>query len=291
MIQLSHKQQRAYTALSIVVGNALYALTVVLFLMPSGLITGGATGIALAVNKISGLTVSSVLFVINMTMLALGWAVLGRKFALNTIASTILSPLFLALWERVFQDYVLTEDIVLNTIFAGLGIGISLGITIRAGASTGGMDIPPLVQNKWFHLPVSATMMAFDFAILAMQAAFSPIQQSLYGIVLVIVYTVVLDKVLLLGSTRTEVKIISTQSDAICKAIQAELDRGVTILHGEGGYRREPEQVLLSVVSNRQLPRLEKLAHTIDPTCFMIVSHVTEVSGRGFSLEKDYPEA
>jgi uncharacterized membrane-anchored protein YitT (DUF2179 family) len=291
MIQLSHKQQRAYTALSIVVGNALYALTVVLFLMPSGLITGGATGIALAVNKISGLTVSSVLFVINMTMLALGWAVLGRKFALNTIASTILSPLFLALWERVFQDYVLTEDIVLNTIFAGLGIGISLGITIRAGASTGGMDIPPLVLNKWFHLPVSATMMAFDFAILAMQAAFSPIQQSLYGIVLVIVYTVVLDKVLLLGSTRTEVKIISTQSDAICKAIQAELDRGVTILHGEGGYRREPEQVLLSVVSNRQLPRLEKLAHTIDPTCFMIVSHVTEVSGRGFSLEKDYPEA
>ena len=291
MIQLSHKQQRAYTALSIVVGNALYALTVVLFLMPSGLITGGATGIALAVNKISGLTVSSVLFVINMTMLALGWAVLGRKFALNTIASTILSPLFLALWERVFQDYVLTEDIVLNTIFAGLGIGISLGITIRAGASTGGMDIPPLVLNKWFHLPVSATMMAFDFAILAMQAAFSPIQQSLYGIVLVIVYTVVLDKVLLLGSTRTEVKIISTQSDAICKAIQAELDRGVTILHGEGGYRREPEQVLLSVVSNRQLPRLERLAHTIDPTCFMIVSHVTEVSGRGFSLEKDYPEA
>ena len=291
MIQLSHKQQRAYTALSIVVGNALYALTVVLFLMPSGLITGGATGIALAVNKISGLTVSSVLLVINMTMLALGWAVLGRKFALNTIASTILSPLFLALWERVFQDYVLTEDIVLNTIFAGLGIGISLGITIRAGASTGGMDIPPLVLNKWFHLPVSATMMAFDFAILAMQAAFSPIQQSLYGIVLVIVYTVVLDKVLLLGSTRTEVKIISTQSDAICKAIQAELDRGVTILHGEGGYRREPEQVLLSVVSNRQLPRLEKLAHTIDPTCFMIVSHVTEVSGRGFSLEKDYPEA
>ena len=291
MIQLSHKQQRAYTALSIVVGNALYALTVVLFLMPSGLITGGATGIALAVNKISGLTVSSVLFVINMTMLALGWAVLGRKFALNTIASTILSPLFLALWERVFQDYVLTEDIVLNTIFAGLGIGISLGITIRAGASTGGMDIPPLVLNKWFHLPVSATMMAFDFAILAMQAAFSPIQQSLYGIVLVIVYTVVLDKVLLLGSTRTEVKIISTQSDAICKDIQAELDRGVTILHGEGGYRREPEQVLLSVVSNRQLPRLEKLAHTIDPTCFMIVSHVTEVSGRGFSLEKDYPEA
>ena len=81
-----------------------------------------------------------------------------------------------------------------------------------------------------------------------------------------------------------------TGLNAACAAIMGELDRGVTILHGEGGYLREPESVLLSVVSNRQLPRLEKLVHAIDPTCFVIVSHVTEVSGRGFSLEKDYPE-
>ena len=290
MTQFSHKQQTVFNALSILVGNALYALTVVLFLMPSGLITGGATGIALAVNKISGLTVSGVLFVVNVAMLALGWWVLGRRFAMTTIASTILSPMFLALWERLLGSYVLTDDLVLNTIFAGLGVGVSLGITIRAGASTGGMDIPPLVLNKWFHISVSASMMVFDFAILAMQAAFSPLQQSLYGIVLVIVYTMVLDKVLILGTTRTEVKIISEKSDEICAAIQGQLDRGVTILHGEGGYLHETEQVLLSVVSNRQLPRLEKLAHAIDPTCFMIVSHVTEVSGRGFSLDKDYQE-
>ena len=179
---------------------------------------------------------------------------------------------------------------MLNTIFAGLGVGISLGITIRAGASTGGMDIPPLVLNKWFHLPVSATMMVFDLIILAVQAAFSPLQQCLYGIVMVIVYTVVLDKVLIFGSTRTEVKIISQHADEIREAIFSQLDRGVTILHGEGGYSRNSEQVLLSVVSNRQLPKLEKIAHLIDPTCFMIVSHVTEVSGRGFSLEKDYKE-
>ena len=290
MIQLSHKQQAVFNALSILVGNALYALTVVLFLMPSGLITGGATGIALAVTRLSGLRTSSVLFVINVAMLLLGWAVLGRKFALNTVASTILSPVFLALWEQVIGSGGLTDDLVLNTVFAGFGIGVSLGITIRAGASTGGMDIPPLVLNKWFHLPVSSTMMTFDFIILAAQAAFSPVRQSLYGVVMAIIYTVVLDKVLMLGTTRTEVKIISAKSDEICAAIFAQLDRGVTILHGEGGYLREPESVLLSVVSNRQLPRLEKLVHAIDPTCFVIVSHVTEVSGRGFSLEKDYPE-
>lgn len=288
MIKLSYKQHIAFNSLSIIAGSALYALTVVLFLVPSGLITGGATGIALGVNRALGLPVSGVLFVININMLVLGWIVLGRRFALTTIASTILSPVFLALWEHVVGDFVLTDDLVLNTIFAGLGVGISLGITIRTGASTGGMDIPPLVLNKWFHLPVSATMMVFDLIILAVQAAFSPLQQCLYGIVLVIVYTIVLDKVLIFGTTRTEVKIISKYSDEIREAILSQLDRGVTVLHGEGGFRHDPEQVLLSIISNRQLPKLEKLAHAIDPACFMIVSHVTEVSGRGFSLEKDY---
>ena len=288
MINLSYKQQIAFNSLSIILGNALYALTVVLFLVPSGLITGGATGIALAVNKAVGLPVSGVLFVINITMLVLGWIVLGRRFAVTTVASTILSPMFLALWEQVFAGFVLTDDLVLNTIFAGFGVGISLGITIRAGASTGGMDIPPLVLNKYFHIPVSASMLVFDLLILCLQAAFSPLQQCLYGIVLVIVYTIVLDKVLIFGTTRTEVKIISKYSDEIREAILSQLDRGVTVLHGEGGFRHDPEQVLLSIISNRQLPKLEKLAHAIDPACFMIVSHVTEVSGRGFSLEKDY---
>ena len=288
MMQLSYKQQIAFNSLSIIAGNALYALTVVLFLVPSGLITGGATGIALGVNRALGLPVSGVLFVINMAMLAVGWVLLGRRFAITTIASTVLSPMFLALWERVFADFVLTNDIVLNTIFAGFGVGISLGITIRSGASTGGMDIPPLVLNKYLHIPVSVSMMVFDMLILCLQAAFSPLQQCLYGIVLVIVYTVVLDKVLIFGTTRTEVKIISRYADEIRDAILSQLDRGVTVLHGEGGYSREQEQVLLSVITNRQLPRLEKLAKLIDPACFMIVSHVTEVSGRGFSLEKDY---
>ena len=288
MTQLTHKQQQLFNALSIVVGNAMYALTVVLFLMPSGLITGGATGIALAFNKVTGLPVSAVLFVVNVVMLLLGWWVLGRRFALNTMASTVLSPFFMALWERLLGNLVLTDDLVLNTVFAGFGIGISLGITIRAGASTGGMDIPPLVLQKWFRWPVSITMMLFDIAILLVQAAFSQPEQVLYGIVLVITHTIVMDKMLMLGDSRTEVKIISTRSDEIRTAILAEIDRGVTVLHGEGGYTGEPSEVLLSVISNRELPRLEKLVHSIDPACFLIVSRVTEVSGRGFSMEKEY---
>ena len=288
MIQNTHWKQLARNWASILFGNALYSLAVALFLEPSGLITGGATGIALAIGRLTGLPVSGLLLFINLAMLVWGWAVLGRAFALNTLASSVLSPAFLGLFEGLLAGRVLTEDIFLCTVFSGLGIGVALGLVIRSGASTGGLDIPPLVLNKWFKLPVSATMLTFDIAVLLMQAVFSPVQQVLYGVVMVLIHTIVMDKMLMLGASRTEVKIVSSQSDAICAAILAQLDRGVTILHGEGGYTREPSAVLLSSVSNRELPRREKLAHSIDPTCFLIVSHVTEVSGRGFSLDKDY---
>ena len=288
MIQNTHWKQLARNWASILFGNALYSLAVALFLEPAGLITGGATGIALAIGRLTGLPVSGLLLFINLAMLVWGWAVLGRAFALNTLASSVLSPAFLGLFEGLLAGRVLTEDIFLCTVFSGLGIGVALGLVIRSGASTGGLDIPPLVFNKWFKLPVSATMLTFDIAVLLMQAVFSPVQQVLYGVVMVLIHTIVMDKMLMLGASRTEVKIVSSQSDAICAAILAQLDRGVTILHGEGGYTREPSAVLLSIVSNRELPRLEKLAHSIDPTCFLIVSHVTEVSGRGFSMDKDY---
>ena len=288
MIQNTHWKQLARNWASILFGNALYSLAVALFLEPAGLITGGATGIALAIGRLMGLPISGLLLFINLAMLVWGWAVLGRAFALNTLASSVLSPAFLGLFEGLLAGRVLTEDIFLCTVFSGLGIGVALGLVIRSGASTGGLDIPPLVLNKWFKLPVSATMLTFDIAVLLMQAVFSPVQQVLYGVVMVLIHTIVMDKMLMLGASRTEVKIVSSQSDAICAAILAQLDRGVTILHGEGGYTREPSAVLLSIVSNRELPRLEKLAHSIDPTCFLIVSHVTEVSGRGFSLDKDY---
>ena len=288
MIQNTHWKQLARNWASILFGNALYSLAVALFLEPAGLITGGATGIALAIGRLTGLPISGLLLFINLAMLVWGWAVLGRAFALNTLASSVLSPAFLGLFEGLLAGRVLTEDIFLCTVFSGLGIGVALGLVIRSGASTGGLDIPPLVLNKWFKLPVSATMLTFDIAVLLMQAVFSPVQQVLYGVVMVLIHTIVMDKMLMLGASRTEVKIVSSQSDAICAAILAQLDRGVTILHGEGGYTREPSAVLLSIVSNRELPRLEKLAHSIDPTCFLIVSHVTEVSGRGFSMDKDY---
>lgn len=288
----ANKKERFFcnpgSIISVAAGNALYALTVKLFLLPSGLITGGTTGIALVINKLTGISVSGFVLFFNVLMLFFGLTILGKQFALTTLASTFLYPLFLNLFDKILGTYCLTEDMVLCTVFTGLGIGISLGLVIRSGASTGGMDIPPLVLRKLFRIPVSISMYVFDVCILLAQAIFQPADRLLYGIVLVLIYTLVLDKIMLMGSTRTEVKVISKHAEEIRKAILLEIDRGVTMLNGESGYERQEIQMVMSIISNRELARIEKLIHQIDPECFMIISRVNEVSGHGFSLKKKY---
>ena len=284
----THRRQLFWNSLVIVFGNALYALAVALFLEPAGLVTGGATGIALAFGRLTGLSVSGFLLVFNLAMLVWGWAVLGRAFALNTLASSILSPVFLALWERLLADRVLTEDIFLCTVFAGLGIGVALGLVIRAGASTGGMDIPPLILNRLFRAPVSVCMYFFDMCILLSQGLFQSPEKLLYGVVLVMIYTMVLDKMLLMGTSRIEIKVVSEKSEEIRQAILQDLNRGVTLIQTESGYLRQNAQLVLSVLSSRELPKAEKLIHQIDPECFLMVSRISEVKGRGFSMQKKY---
>ena len=279
---------RLVSVLLLLAGNILYTLTVKLFLLPANLMSCGTTGIALVVNHLTGLDISVFIFLFNVVMMILGWWILGRQFAMTTVFSSLFYPIALRVLNWWLGDVVITENILLNVIFAGLGLGLSLGMVIRGGASTGGMDIPPLVLKKLFRIPVSASLWAFDFLILLLQMFYHPLEDLLYGILLIIVISMALNKVLLLGTSKTEVKIISTRAEAIRDAILSRVDRGVTMLHGEGGYMRNPTEVILSIVSDHEMPKLERLAREIDPDCFMIVSRVTEVWGRGFSLSKHY---
>lgn len=271
-------------------GNALYALSVVLFLLPADLVTGGTTGIALLVHHLTGMPISLFVLLFNVAMLLLGWWILGLTFAVTTIVSTFSYPLFLELFTRLAGDFVISTNTLLCTIFAGLGIGISLGLVIREGASTGGMDIPPLVLNKLFKIPVSFSLNAFDVIILLLQLIFHPAEDILYGLLLVLIYTIVLDRLLLSGESRTQLMIVSGQSDKIREVILSEVDRGVTVLNGSGGYTGRAADIVVTVISNRQLAKVEKIVRTIDPVAFMVVSKVTEVSGRGFTLDKKYPK-
>ena len=279
-------RNRALSILMVVIGNILYTLSVKLFVLPANLMSCGTTGIALVLNHFLNIPMTGFIFVFNVVMLALGWLVLGRQFAMTTILSSVLYPFFLEILNRTIGDIVITENVLLNVLFAAMGLGVSLGIVLRAGASTGGMDIPPLILKKFFRIPVSASLWGFDFCILLAQMAFHPLEDLLHGILLIIVISITLNKTMLLGTSRTEVKIISSKSSQICDAILSQVDRGVTLLHGAGGYSRAEAEIILSIVSNYELAKIEQLARSIDPDCFMIISRVTEVWGRGFSYGK-----
>ena len=283
----NHK--KVISILLVVLGNMLYALSVKLFLLPANLMSCGTTGIALVMNHFLHIPMSGFIFVFNVLMLTVGWLVLGRKFAMTTVLSSVLYPVLLEALNRILGDVSITQNILLSTLFAGIGLGVSLGIVMRAGASTGGMDIPPLILKKLFRVPVAVSLWAFDFCIMLTQMYFHTMEDLLYGIILLIAISVTLNKVMLLGTSRTEVKIISQKSDEIRDAILRKVDRGVTMLYGSGGYSQKDTQIIMSVVSNYELPKIERLAREIDPECFMVISHVSEVWGRGFSYDKLYP--
>lgn len=279
-------RNRLLSILMVVIGNVLYTLSIKLFVLPANLMSCGTTGIALVLNHFLHIPMTGFIFVFNVVMLALGWMVLGRQFAMTTILSSVLYPLFLELLNRLLGDIVVTENILLNVLFAGMGLGLSLGIVLRAGASTGGMDIPPLILKKFFRIPVPATLWTFDFCILLAQMCFHPLEDLLHGVLLLIVISIALNKIMLLGTSRTEVKIISSKSVEIRDAILSQVDRGVTLLHGAGGYSHAETEIILSIVSNYELPKIEQVSRSIDPDCFMIISRVSEVWGRGFSYGK-----
>ena len=286
MAYLRLMKSKWFPVAMVIFGNIIYSLTIKLFLLPANLMSCGTTGIGLVLEHLFGVPLTAFIFIFNLIMLGIGWAVLGRKFAMTTILSSICYPVFLEILNRLLGDVVITDNILLNTVFAALGLGLSLGIVIRMGASTGGMDIPPLILQKYFRIPVSATLWAFDFCILLTQLLFHSPEDLLYGVLLIIIISFALNKTMLFGTSKTEVKIISAKAEAIRDGILSQVDRGCTLLHGEGGYLQNPTEVILSIVSNYELPKIQRLARSIDPDCFMIVSQVAEVWGRGFSYER-----
>ncbi len=273
--------------IAVVAGNFIYALTVQLFLLNSNLITGGTLGLALTANHLFGTDITVFVFLFNTAMLIVGWLTLGKAFALTTIASSYLYPTFMKILETVLNGYVITQNLMLNALFCGIGIGIALGIVIRAGSSTGGCDIPAILLSKKLHVPVNIVVYLLDMVILTMQLTFANGEAVLYGIVMAITYTVTMDKMFMLGLSRTEIKIVSPKALEISNAILERIDRGVTLLHGEGGYTHNRTSVVLTVVSNREVGKIQELVYEIDPQCFMVISHVSEVQGRGFSMAKD----
>ena len=281
-------QKLLRTCLAVVGGNIFLAFGIAAFVIPQGIIMGGATGIGIVLSRHIPLETATIVLILNLLALVLGGVVLGKQFLLTTVASSMLYPLFLGIVQRIPGIDALPDSMMLSALFGGGIVGISLGLVMRVGASTGGMDVVNLVLHKCLHLPVSVLVYITDIFILGAQALTADPEQILYGIVMLVVETIVLDKVMLLGQSQIQIFAISTEYDAIRKGILKELQAGATMVCIETGLTNRQQRGVLCIIPPRKLYAAQELIHSIDPNAFLTVTQIKEVRGQGFTTERKF---
>lgn len=282
----SSLKKHVNTVFGVLVGNAILAFTVAAFIVPHGVIMGGATGIGLTIAHYVPVDLSIIIFIVNSILFVLGAAVLGKKFAVATIASTFIYPTFLSIVQKIPGIDGLTDNLMLATLYAGALLGVGIGLIVRVGSSTGGTDIVALVLNEWFHIPVAGLLYVIDFLVLGGQVFFSDTEQIMYGVLMLVLETAILNKVMLLGQSQIQLFIISEEYEHIREKMLKELDAGVTMVHVETGYGQENQKGVLCIIPNRKLYSVKELVQSIDPKAFITITQINEVRGRGFSMER-----
>lgn len=275
-----------WTTFMFLAGSTLLAFLVAAFVSPHGIIMAGTTGIGLALCKFLPVDTAIVVLALNILMLLLGLFALGKKFFLATIASSLLYPVLLAVMQRIPGIESLTEDPLLAAILGGGLLGLALGMVMRVGTSTGGTDVLNLVMNKYFHWPVSVCVWITDIIIIIVQALFSNTEQILYGIIMLVIESIVLDRVMVMGQSQIQVLVMSSKYDEIRRRLLDELEAGVTMLHIESGYTNREGKGILCVIPPRKQFAAKEIIYAVDPEAFLTITQVWEVQGRGFSFER-----
>ena len=276
-----NKKQLLIDSLAIIVGNFLLAVGVSFFIIPNDILTGGVAGIAIALSPLINLEVETIISGLVIVCFVLGLVFLGRKFALKTVGSSILYPIFLNILGS--YEYSLGIDPILASLYGGLISGVGIGIVFRAGSSTGGMDIPPLILGKYTKIKTHSWMIILDGMTVILGITTFGISAALVGMISVWSMAKMVDSIQTFGGVSTkQVFIITDQIDAVLEMILISIDRGATLLNGEGGYTKKERKIIMTVLHTDQYAKLEKEVKSIDPDAFLIVSDATEVHGHGF---------
>ena len=271
----------------IVLGNLAIAIGVSFFILPSNILSGGVAGIAVALEPVFHIEPRLVINGLTIGLYILGAVLLGKQFALKTFVSTIVYPLFITVLGIWFADVRITSNPLLASIYGGIFVGAGIGLVYRVGGSTGGMDIPPLIINKYTHIPLSSLVMMIDGLTVLLGAIVYGIEASMIGLVSVWVCAQVINKLITLGAREAKnVLIISEKHDEVIQQIYQQIDRGVTILHATGAYTQQEKPVIMVVLYKKQFIELNRVIAAVDPEAFVIVSDVNEVQGRGFTYSK-----
>ncbi|WP_242637557.1 YitT family protein [Desulfobacter hydrogenophilus] len=271
--------------LLLTLGSILCAISINGILIPNGFLSSGLAGLVLILHYLFPfLPVSTLYFLLNIPIFALGWEFVGRRFFFYSLAGMTIFSGSLA-WSHVLFP---VQDMLCSALLAGILSGVGGGITLKSLGSGGGTDILSVALLKRFSVRLGTTALAFNCMILLVGALFFPLEKVLYTLIYIYVSARILNLVVTGLSQRKAVMIVSNLGDAISRKILEETKHGVTILHGQGAYSGRDEKVLYTVVNFRELSRIKRLIRQIDPQAFMVVSDTLEVMGRRIGNQPQY---
>lgn len=272
--------------LSILLGNTLLAFSVCAFVVPNDIMLGGSNGIALFLQHFIPVRLSVIAAVVNIVLFLLGLLFMGWKFAATSLLSTVVYPVILALFETLPLAQLFNENIVISALACSVLFGLGIGMVVRVGGSTGGMDIPPCILQKYKGIPVGTSVMFFDILVVLMQVVIKGTDGLLLSILVIVIMSVTINQTVLSGEKKIQIIIISPEVQRIRQEILERINCGVTMLEIEGGYEGQKQQAILSVVYSSKYKEIRDAALKYDQNAFIVASDVTNVNGQGYTLER-----
>lgn len=288
----------------ITVGLVAYVLGWTLFLVPNNLIGGGVTGIASIVQYATGIKIGYTYFVVNIALLIAALFILGKGFGFKTVYAIILTSVGMNVCQEIIPESIvnilaLENGKLMSTIMGGILAGFGIGMTMSQGGSTGGTDIIALIVNKYRNVSPGRMILWMDVVIImssllipsytaegALVSWADKITTVVYGFILVVIVSTVLDLYLSGSKQSVQLFILSQKYEQIADAITKDLHRGVTVLDGKGWYTKNSVQVVMVITRKTDLNLLLKYINTIDKDAFVSVSSITGVYGKGFDSIK-----
>ncbi len=280
-------------ALLICVGCALQALSVVIFLNPASLASGGVTGLAMLLNRVSPLQVPIGVFtlLLNLPLFWLGLRHLGGwRFLARTVIATVLYSVLTALFEQMRLPS-LTNDIILNTLFGAVIGGFGAGLVFLARATTGGTDILAILLVRWRSIPLSQSYLIADALVITLAGLLFGWEKALYALIALYVSGVAAEAVSEGAQVSRMAFVITNAPERVSEAVLTQMGRGLTRWTGRGGYTREARQILFIVISRAETATLKSIVAETDPDAFVVIGQASEVYGEGFRRFEHRAEA
>jgi uncharacterized membrane-anchored protein YitT (DUF2179 family) len=272
----------------ILVGAAIFSFGLVHFNMQNNLAEGGFTGITLLLFFLFKWDPSYTNLILNLPLFIIGWKFLGRTSFIYTLIGTVGLSVFLWIFQRFSINMPLKEDLTLAALFAGVFIGVGLGIIFRYGGTTGGVDIIARLAQKFVGWSMGKTMFLFDACVITLSLIFYlSYKEAMYTLVAVFVGAKVIDFIQEGSYSARGAMIISDHNEKIANKIMQEMERGVTVLRGYGFFTKNEREVLYCVVGRNEIVRLKGVITSVDPHAFVSVSEVHDVIGEGFTLDEN----